>query len=42
VISGGRRAFHATGMITDVSLRPPYLVFDRNLSSPMRQLITRL
>ena len=24
-ISGGRRAFHATGMITDVSLRLPYL-----------------
>jgi hypothetical protein len=31
-ISGGRRAFHALGMITDVSLRLPYLVIDRLLS----------
>ena len=31
VISGGRRVFHATGMVTDVSLRLPYLVFDRLL-----------
>jgi hypothetical protein len=32
VISGGRRAFRTTGMITDVSLRPPHLVIDRLLS----------
>ena len=31
-ISGGRRAFHALGMIKDVSLRLPCLVIDRLLS----------